>query len=133
MSALFLLVGSIGFNIYKHSCNVDGTYFSLVVKVDHECEEHVELPPCCQSGNECSFTKSVEEKDCCSDELSHFHIALDYFQEQNDYLFAPVLVSDSYETNSQAQLVPSKGELHYLDPPPLERKIYRSLIQVWTI
>jgi hypothetical protein len=64
----------VGIPIHKHFCEMDGTFTSVVLKIDHECEEEQvqeTLPPCCQkAAAEKSCRAELNQDDCCSDELS---------------------------------------------------------------
>lgn len=58
---------------------MDGTFTSLVLKIDHECKEEQTLealPPCCQKAQNVKALEKdacraeLSKDDCCSDELS---------------------------------------------------------------
>ena len=49
---LIQLALQVGIPIHKHFCEMDGTFASVVLKIDHECAQTHE-----------------HQKDCCSDEL----------------------------------------------------------------
>ena len=69
---LFVFVGNIGLNVFTHSCEEEGEFHSIIVKVDHDCGEKENVPPCCK--------EESEEKDCCSDEVSFYKVKFDFYQ-----------------------------------------------------
>ena len=142
IATLFLLFGSIGVNVFLHTCEEDGTFVSFFTPSagDEHCgDTHEELPPCCEAGasqekNACSPSDAaLEKEDCCDDEIKYYKFKLDYFQKISSPFIPlsrvpqPVLIDpltwtdETSETNT------------YANPPPLAHKTYRSLIQTWII
>lgn len=130
ITALFVLVGSIGVSVFLHTCEEDGTFVSYFVPANDEghCENaHQEKPACCDS------EESTEDDDCCGDEIKYIKFKLDYFQKISAP-FIPVFhvslpVTVDLETWSDENRVTN----NYANPPPLPANILRSLNQVWII
>lgn len=69
----FLLCGSFGMLIFKHSCNQEGVSFSYFIHSgNHTAVDNL--------SNSCSNCCSNESKkhNCCQDEISYFKIKLDF-------------------------------------------------------
>ena len=73
----------IGVPIHKHFCEMDGAFASVLVKVDHQCNEpHTNLPPCCQ--------KAQAKDNCCTDEVEVVKTNLDQLNsDQLNFSFEP--------------------------------------------
>ncbi len=129
ISALFLLVGSIGVNVFLHTCEEDGTFVSYFVPADEDqhCEKaHQDKPECCNTGE-------TTEDDCCGDELKHYQVKLDYFQKISTPFIPVDLVPEPVWV---ANMVLSDEDLvvsNYANPPPKKRSVERSLSQIWII
>ena len=68
-----LLIGSVGINVFRHTCEEDGTITSYFLNVENHCSEDAEeLPSCCQKRLENSDSKCIK-KDCCTDAFSYLH------------------------------------------------------------
>ena len=84
---LFVFIGNIGINIYTHSCEEDGDFHSVFVKVNHNCDEEKEKPSCC--------SEELTEADCCKDEVNFYKVKFDFFDhsplkfQNSTYLFSP--------------------------------------------
>ncbi|MCJ8291830.1 MAG: hypothetical protein HRT58_18710 [Crocinitomicaceae bacterium] len=129
ISALFLLIGSIGVNVFLHTCEEDGTFVSYFVPADNKehCEKsHVDKPECCTSDE-------TEDDDCCGDELKHFKVQLDYFQKISTP-FIPIYYSPQPTSLVEFELNEESTTVHnYANPPPKKRSVERSLSQIWII
>ena len=130
ISALFLLMGSIGVNVFLHTCEEDGTFVSYFVPADDNdhCENaHQEVPDCCASDEQ------EKEDDCCGDEVQHFKVQLDYFQKISTP-FIPIYYSPQPTSLAKVELTEENTTVHnYANPPPKKRGVERSLSQVWII
>jgi hypothetical protein len=131
---LLQLALQIGVPIHKHFCQMDGTFASVLIKVDHQCTEpHSDLPPCCQ--------KEKSAKDCCTDELQVIHTHTDELQpsveefnlvkDPTELAFTPTTIS-LYTWPKAIQ-----GNKSFLNkrPPPLHRtgRHIQTLHQIWQI
>jgi hypothetical protein len=129
ISALFLLIGSIGVNVFLHTCEEDGTFVSYFVPSDEDehCENaHVDKPECCT-------LDESEDDDCCDDELKHIKVQLDYFQKISTP-FIPVYYSLQPTMLVQVELNEEEVTVNnYANPPPKKRSVERSLSQIWII
>jgi hypothetical protein len=124
----------IGIPIHKHFCEMDGSFASVFVKVDHQCNTpHTDLPPCCQ--------KEQQKDDCCSDEIEVVKTTIDqiipsseaFFFETNTFIaglakvfdFKFVVIASTPQWNSK----------HYKRPPPLWRsgRQIQTFYQTWQI
>lgn len=124
----------IGVPIHKHFCQIDGSFTSVLLKVDHQCTEpHSDLPPCCQ--------KEKSAKDCCTDELQVIHTHIDELQPSIEEFN---LVKDPTElafTSTAIFLYTWPKAIHgnksFLNkrPPPLHRtgRHIQTLHQIWQI
>lgn len=130
ISALFLLIGSIGVNVFLHTCEEDGTFVSYFVPSDDDdhCESaHDDVPACCADD------QTEKEDDCCGDEIKHFKVNLDYFQKINAP-FIPVYYSPQPISVDRVELNEAYTSIHnYANPPPKKRSVDRSLSQIWII
>lgn len=130
ISALFLLIGSIGVNIFLHTCEEDGTFVSYFVPSDEKdhCEKaHQEKPACCTSD------ETETEDDCCGDEIKLVKVNLDYFQKISAP-FIPIYYSPQPVSLVTVELNEEYTTIHtYANPPPKKRSVTRSLSQVWII
>jgi hypothetical protein len=131
----------VGIPIHKHFCEMDGAFASLVLKIDHQCEQaHEELPPCCQKEQTAHCDANLQEKDCCSDELqvvkTNFDQAFSSFEWQNVHSVVGLLPPSSnfvfFEILQEDQ-TSTKG-LQYR-PPPLSKRGKQIQVknQVWQI
>jgi hypothetical protein len=130
IATLFVLFGSIGVNVFLHTCEEDGTFVSFFTpteEADHCGDAHEEIPPCCESD------APAEKDDCCDDEIKYYKFKLDYFQKIStpfiplNHVPQPVVMDVPAWTNRTFETA------SYANPPPLPRKTYRSLIQIWTV
>jgi hypothetical protein len=110
----YVLIGSIGVQIFIHSCQKDGVSKSIGIKLEHVCEhdEH----NCEKSKPSCCHT--TIQKDCCSDQVQVVYCEFDYFQniELNYFLVEPIAIKPIYfqpiPYSQKHQVVPT------LRPPP---------------
>jgi hypothetical protein len=114
----------VGIPIHKHFCDLDGAFASVLLKIDHQCEEpHEVLPPCCQAENEASCEANLQEKDCCSDELQVVKANFDQAYSSFEIEFFPIyswqkpVLDFSFFSSFEA------NQKYYIDqayrPPPL--------------
>ena len=129
ISALFLMIGSIGVNVFLHTCEEDGTFVSYFVPAaqnDHCEKAHVDKPECCTSDEK-------EEDDCCGDEIKHIKVQLDYFQKINTP-FIPIYYSPQPTSFVEVEFNEENTTVsNYANPPPKKRSVERSLSQIWII
>lgn len=124
LSLLFL--GNIGMDVFKHICEEDGVSVAYVFNTIDHCDSHVdELPPCCQEEH--------EEKDCCDDEVDHFQIKLDFFQQTVDIQFVDIAVNPIFVFYEKVLVEQPFISYTDTDPPPLETLERLSLIQTYLI
>jgi hypothetical protein len=138
---LIQLALQVGIPIHKHFCETNGTFASLVLKIDHKCAQpHEALPPCCQEEQTAACDANSQEKDCCSDELevvkTNFDQAYSTFDWQSVHSVDSLMPAGSifiFFKAFQAERTLNKG-LHYR-PPPLSMRGKEIQIknQVWQI
>lgn len=139
----------VGIPIHKHFCEMDGTFTSLVLKIDHECEEEQvqkALPPCCQKAQQAKATEEkscraeLSQDDCCSDELSivkanfdQTSCSFDWQATALEYVIdEPLEVFISKTQNSNLN---SFQQVSFYRPPPLfeQGRDIQVRHQVWLI
>lgn len=139
----------VGIPIHKHFCEMDGTFTSLVLKIDHECEEEQvqkALPPCCQKAQQSQATEEkscraeLSQDDCCSDELSivkanfdQTSCSFDWQATALEYVIdEPLEVFISKTQNSNLN---SFQQVSFYRPPPLfeQGRDIQVRHQVWLI
>ncbi len=130
VSALFLLLGSIGVSVFMHTCAEDGTfvsYFSPANEEEHCDDAHQDEPICC------SIDEPAEDDDCCNDEVKVFKLKLDFFQKITTP-FVPLTCSVEPVWSIPTTISDERFVVHnYANPPPKKRSVVRSLHQVWII
>lgn len=128
------LVLQVGVPIHKHFCEMDGAFASVLVKVDHQCNEpHTDLPPCCQ--------KEKTKNNCCSDQFEVVKTNLDQVHsDQHHFCFIPFEVSDLLKTKFdfffQGAFLNAPRFSHVQKrPPPLCRsgRYIQTFHQTWQI
>jgi hypothetical protein len=126
LNALLLIVGSVGVNIFQHTCEQDGTIISYFVNTENHCTgEKENLPPCCQKEPSKKEGKGFE-KDCCNDTFSYLHYQpLTFFQSDELH---KINVSEAYIPTSQTLFLSSTLKTVFINrktakpPPPPCRK-----------
>jgi hypothetical protein len=131
----------VGIPIHKHFCEMDGAFASLVLKIDHKCEQpNEELPPCCQEEKSAVRDTNLQEKDCCSDELqvvkSNFDQAYSTFEWQSvhtEVSLTPPRSNFDFISAVYAEQCLNKGQQYR--PPPLFKRGKQIQVrnQVWQI
>jgi len=131
---LLQLALQIGVPIHKHFCEMDGSFASVFIKVDHQCDApHTDLPPCCQ--------EEQAKDDCCSDEIQVVKTNLDqinpssedFFFEMNPFIAnLPNVFDFKFVVTAPT---PQWHSTHYKRPPPLWRtgRQIQTLHQIWQI
>lgn len=114
----------VGIPIHKHFCDLDGAFASVLLKIDHQCEEpHEELPPCCQAENEASCEANLQEKDCCSDELQVVKTNFDQAYSSFEIDFFPIYSWQKPVLDFSFFSSFEENQKYYIDqayrPPPL--------------
>jgi hypothetical protein len=114
----------VGIPIHKHFCDLDGAFASVLLKIDHQCEEpHEELPPCCQAENEASCEANLQEKDCCSDELQVVKANFDQAYSSFEIEFFPIYSWQKPVLDFSFFSLFEANQKYYIDqayrPPPL--------------
>lgn len=79
---LFVFIGNIGINVFIHSCDENGSFTSIIVKVDDHCDNNIKREKACCNGNEV-------KDDCCKDEVKIYHLKFEYSQSYD--LHVPIL------------------------------------------
>ncbi len=132
ISAVFLLIGSIGVSVFLHTCEEDGTFVSFFVPGEDHCknEQAQDLPACCLAHQS---TDESEDDDCCDDEMKHYKVDLDFFQKISAP-FIPLSPSPQPTSIETVDLDIKNKPVHtYAKPPPKRRSVNRSLSQIWII
>lgn len=114
----------VGIPIHKHFCDLDGAFASVLLKIDHQCEEpHEVLPPCCQAENEASCEANLQEKDCCSDELQVVKTNFDQAYSSFEIDFFPIYSWQKPVLDFSFFSSFEENQKYYIDqayrPPPL--------------
>ena len=113
----------VGIPIHKHFCEMDGTFASVVMKIEHKCAQTHE-----------------HEKDCCSDELQVVKTNFDQAYSSFDWQYEQAVLLPSVHSilsfrNREFSPInkPQTGQTYR--PPPLEKsgKQIQVKNQVWQI
>lgn len=139
----------VGIPIHKHFCEMDGTFTSLVLKIDHECEEEQvqeALPPCCQKAQQAqakeekSCRAELNQDDCCSDELSIVKANFDQTSSSFDWQTTALeFVVDEplevFSSKTQNSNLTRFYQVSFYRPPPLyeQGRDIQVRQQVWMI
>jgi hypothetical protein len=122
---IVIFIGTIGVNVFYHSCSEDGVFTAYFINTNTHCEatETVEaVTSCCREEikKEISSKQAIEE-DCCNDEISYFKASLDYFSTFDIKIPAKNSVSllSIPEWKRVYSISTIRTSLHYEDPPPL--------------
>lgn len=118
-------IGTIGVNVFYHSCSEDGVFTAYFINTNTHCEatETVEaVPSCCRVEIKKEITsKQAIEEDCCKDEATYFKASLDYFSKFDIKIpakeSATLLSFPRWECDYSISTI--ETSLHYEDPPPL--------------
>ena len=85
VSVLFLLVGSIGVDVFSHFCEDDEVSVSYFVADEDHCEDHEHeikhLSSCCDITDAEVCDKSDDDHGCRDDEVKHIQLKLDYLHK----------------------------------------------------
>jgi hypothetical protein len=143
------LAVQVGVPIHKHFCEMDGTFTSLVLKIDHECKEQPTqetLPPCCQKAQKVtalekdSCRAKLSKADCCSDELSIVKANYDQSFSSFDWQTTALefVIDEPLQvliSQNQKSKLSSYYRLSYYRPPPLfeQGRDLQVRHQVWLI
>lgn len=123
-----LLIGSVGINVFRHTCEEDGTMTSYFLNLENHCSEEAEdLPSCCEKSHDEDGKQGIK-KDCCSDAFSYLHYQ-PLTEFQSDKEVAKEMASGILEPvfHSHARLLPRKAGLDDIKsakPPPGPIKKY---------
>jgi hypothetical protein len=114
----------VGIPIHKHFCDLDGAFASVLLKIDHQCEEpHEELPPCCQAENEAACEANLQENDCCSDELQVVKTNVDQAYSSFEIEFLPLYIAQKPVFDFRFFTSCQENQKYNIDqayrPPPL--------------
>ena len=120
---LIQLALQVGIPIHKHFCEMDGTFASVVLKIDHECAQtHEHQKDCCS--DELQVVKTNFDQAYSSFEWRSVHSEVSLIQPRSNFIFFKAL--------REVQIL-DRG-LQYR-PPPLYRngKHIQTLHQTWQI
>lgn len=136
ITAIILFIGTVGVDVFSHTCKFDGTSVSYVFQPEEHCEEHtnkVVVDACCIS--EVTDLQQSVSGDCCDDQYDRYQMNLDFSQEIQHFQFViapsrlePFQFLPQTELLKIAQLFPTQNA-----PPPkksLERCV---LLQTFLI
>lgn len=120
----FILLGSAGLRVFKHSCEEDGVFTSYILPADDHCQEKEleELPTCCQKEAlqvSCCDANVSDKDDCCSDEVDIYTVDFDFFQD-NDLTVPHFVFEEVFPVFAELEkkhISQSKGS-DFLRPPP---------------
>lgn len=139
VSALFLFVGTIGVDMFKHVCEEDGMEVSYFVKDDsvcdsHEHDEHIADKGMHEAHQSSCCEEDSETKGCCTTEVKHVQVKLDFV---NNILVKPVLITDLCPKLVWIEGVVVEEEVIRAasgnDPPPITTGERLSKTQTWLI
>jgi hypothetical protein len=110
----YVLVGSIGVQIFIHSCQEDGVSKSFGIKLEHVCEHDKHAAN--KLKQSCCHTNI--QKNCCSDQVQVVYYEFDYFQnfDLNYFLVEQRDIKPIFFQNKA--LVKKKLIIPHLRPPP---------------
>ena len=127
LMTIVLFAGTIGWDVFTHTCEEDGVSVAYVINTIEHCDEHKEeLPPCCQ--------EEEEEDDCCDDEVSYYNLKFDFFENIQLHVFQVIYVlPHHFEIIDEIQKDESIAQYTNTDPPPISVARRLSLIQSYLI
>lgn len=125
--AVLLFVGSIGWDVFTHTCEEDGVSKAYVFNTITHCEEHNEnLPPCCQQEH--------DNDDCCDDEVSYYNLKFDFFENTQLYVFQVVyILPNHFQIVHEIRKDEFIAQCANTDPPPITLSRRLSVIQSYLI
>lgn len=116
-------IGTIGVNVFQHSCSEDGVYTAYFINTNAHCEplEPAAESCCKKEQKKPSSSKQAISDNCCSDEVSYFKASLDYFSSYKIQVQAlnTFAIPVAYHWNESYILPIQQASLQYEDPPPL--------------
>lgn len=128
--AIFLLFGSIGVNVFFHTCHDDGQFVSYFTANEDHCEaEERGEEECCDADDH----STSEEHDCCDDEIKQFKVEPDFYQDVLALSHLDAIIPSEHapyiKRNGYSNFTP-KG---YANPPPISRSERIVQHQSWLI
>ena len=132
--SLFLLIGTVGFNVFEHICKKEGVTISYFVNSgENLCKEKHDFEAsksCCHHKK-----KSENNKGCCSNEVEYFKLKIDARSDMLWKVDFPnyTVISEYPKVVVQKLVLQELYSMDYIDPPPIDSKEIRILKQVWTI
>lgn len=132
-AAAFIFVGAVGVDVFSHTCEVDGTFVSIVFEPnDEHCGDHQpEVPPCC----EIDESDHTSEDDCCDDTVDRFQVKIDFTQELQQFLLVAAVIP-SFEVFYPESVEFSDEDLTTAGlraPPPIVGRDYQIVFESWLI
>lgn len=116
-------IGTIGVNVFQHSCSEDGVYTAYFINTNAHCEPlEPSTESCCEKERKIpSPSKQAISDNCCTDEVSYFKASLDYFSSYKIQVHAlnTFVIPVVYYWNESFILPIQQASLQYEDPPPL--------------
>lgn len=132
-AAAFIFVGAVGVDVFSHTCEVDGTFVSVIFEPsDEHCGDHQqELPPCC----EVEKNSHTTDDDCCDDTVDRFQVKIDFSQEITHFqLIGAVIPSfDVFFPESDKFSDEDLTTAGLRAPPPLIGRDYQIIYESWLI
>jgi len=131
---VFLFIGNVGVNIFKHICEEDGVIVSYVFdEGEEQCDEHTmtqDLPECCHPEE----SNDSEDKGCCDDEVEYIKLNVEAYQQNlNTFSFPTVAILTSSVSFEQPLVMFDHYTSSYVNPPPPDSKGILLEKQVWII
>ena len=128
--ALFLLFGSIGFNVFFHTCHEDGRVVSYFSSNEQHCaEDEHGLQDCC----ELESHPESEEHDCCDDEIKQFKVEPEFYQDAFILVHFDAVLPIHYAPSINYTSYPNFSPTSYANPPPISRSERITQHQSWLI
>ncbi|MFT5859962.1 MAG: hypothetical protein ACI865_002069 [Flavobacteriaceae bacterium] len=128
--ALFLLFGSIGINVFFHTCHEDGQFVSYFSASEDHCEaDERGLQECC----EVDISTEHEEHDCCDDEIKQFKVQPEFYQDAFIITHFDAVLHKYFASHITYTFYPSFTPSSYANPPPISRSERIAQYQSWLI
>ena len=129
VAAIILFVGTVGIDVFSHTCKFDGTSVSYVFEPEEHCEEHTDklvLDACCIS--EISDEQPSVSSDCCDDQYDRYQLNVDYSQEIHQFQFIATSLHQSFQFAPQFELPKTAQLFPTQNAPPPKNSLERCIL-----
>lgn len=132
LAAAFVFVGTVGVDVFSHTCKVNGTFVSIVFEPseDHCVESSQNLMPCCQN----SQSDHLKD-DCCDENVNRFQVKLDFVQEHEPFQIVAAVVPsfDLFHIDDLLLINREVRSAGFRPPPLLLGRDFQILYDTWLI